>query len=71
MEEYQHQIFFEAKELTDLEKNKIQRYFEIKRHTGGGDCGIVQKVGDKIYRICFKEKKGEKSILFTSIMMTL
>ncbi|XP_047458528.1 uncharacterized protein LOC125018563 [Mugil cephalus] len=63
MEEYQHQIFFEARELTEPEKNKIRRYFQKRRQSGGGDCGSVEKVEDKIYKICFKEKKDHDSVL--------
>lgn len=55
-----HPVFFEAEELADSEKEKIRRYFQKKRHSGGGDCGMIEKVGDKTYRICFKEKEGKK-----------
>lgn len=60
MDECLHPVFFEAEELTDSEKEKIRRYFQKKRHSGGGDCGMIEKVGDKTYRICFEEKEGKK-----------
>lgn len=60
MDECLHPVFFEAEELTDSEKEKIRRYFQKKRHSGGGDCGMIEKVRDKTYRICFKEKEGKK-----------
>ncbi|XP_042073071.1 uncharacterized protein LOC106632728 isoform X2 [Haplochromis burtoni] len=63
MDECLHPVFFEAEELTDSEKEKIRRYFQKKRHSGGGDCGIIEKVGDKTYQICFKEKEDQEHVL--------
>ncbi|XP_076737820.1 uncharacterized protein LOC143416476 [Maylandia zebra] len=63
MDECLHPVFFEAEELTDSEKEKIRRYFQKKRHSGGGDCGMIEKVGDKTYRICFKEKEDQEHVL--------
>lgn len=56
--EYQHPVFFKARDLTDREKEKIRRYFQKKRDSGGGDCGLVEKVGDNTYRVSFKDKQG-------------
>lgn len=61
MDEYQYPLFFEANEVTRQEKEKIRRYFQIKRDSRGGDCGVIEKVGDKVYQVSFKEKKGKKS----------
>ena len=58
MEEYQYPLFFKAKELTDREKEKVRRHFQKRRDSGGGDCGMIEKVGDNIFKICFKEKEG-------------
>ncbi|KAM4537581.1 uncharacterized protein PAE49_021870 [Odontesthes bonariensis] len=63
MEEYQYPMFFEAKDLTDREKEKIRRHFQKKRDSGGGDCGSIEKVGGKTYRICFKEKEDQERVL--------
>ncbi|XP_041840906.1 uncharacterized protein LOC121639630 [Melanotaenia boesemani] len=63
MEEYQHPLFFEAKGLTDKEKERIRRYFQKKRSSGGGECGFIEKVGDTTYRINFKEKEDQERVL--------
>lgn len=46
MDECLHPVFFEAEELTDSEKEKIRRYFQKKRHSGGGDCGMIENLPD-------------------------
>lgn len=60
MDEYQHALYFEAGDLTEREQEKIRRHFQIKRNSGGGDCGMIEKTGHKTYKICFKEKDGKK-----------
>lgn len=58
MDEYQYPLFFEARDLTDQEKKKIRRYFQIRRDSGGGDCSTIEKVEGTIYKVSFKEKQG-------------
>lgn len=60
MDEFPNPLFFEAKYLTEGDREKIRRYFQKRRISGGGDCGMIEKVGDKTYKICFKEKEGKK-----------
>lgn len=69
MDEYQHPLFFEAKDLTDRDKEKLRRHFQKRRASGGGDCGMIEKTGDNIYKICFKEKEGNKSLCGKIIYM--
>ncbi|XP_038587306.1 protein mono-ADP-ribosyltransferase PARP14 isoform X2 [Micropterus salmoides] len=63
MGEYQHPLFFEAKDLSDREKDKIRRYFQKRRDSGGGDCGMIEKAGVNIYKISFKEKEDQERVL--------
>ena len=42
---------------------KIWRYFQKRWASGGGDCSMIQKVGEKTYKIHFKEKEGKKMLL--------
>ncbi|XP_037614203.1 protein mono-ADP-ribosyltransferase PARP14-like [Sebastes umbrosus] len=63
MDEYQHPLFFEAKDLTDKEKEKIWRHFQKKRNSGGGDCGMIEKAGDNTYKICFRVKEEQERVL--------
>ncbi|XP_068584244.1 uncharacterized protein [Cebidichthys violaceus] len=63
MGEYQHPLFFEAKDLTDREKEKVRRHFQKKRDSGGGDCGMIEKAEGNTYKICFKEKEDQERVL--------
>ncbi|XP_037832645.1 protein mono-ADP-ribosyltransferase PARP14 isoform X2 [Kryptolebias marmoratus] len=63
MHEYQHSLFFEASDLTDREKEKIRRHFQKRRDSGGGDCAMIEKVGNNIYRVSFKEKQDQERVL--------
>ncbi|XP_078132752.1 protein mono-ADP-ribosyltransferase PARP14-like [Sander vitreus] len=63
MDEYQHALFFEASDLKDRDKEKIRRHFQKRRDSGGGDCGMIEKAGCNIYKICFKEKEDQERVL--------
>lgn len=71
MDNYQHPLFFEAKDLTDREKEKLRRHFQKKRDSGGGECGLIEKVGDNTYKICFMDKEGKESHLSTLFLSCL
>lgn len=58
MDVYKYPVFFECQTLDTSQKEKIKKYFEIRRKSGGGDCGPVQSVGDNVYKIAFIDQKG-------------
>ncbi|XP_073693514.1 protein mono-ADP-ribosyltransferase PARP14-like [Garra rufa] len=62
MENYQHTVFFEAESLSDEELKQIQKYFRIRKRSGGGDCEI-DKVGNNTYKIGFCNKKAQERVL--------
>ncbi|XP_051991394.1 protein mono-ADP-ribosyltransferase PARP14-like [Xyrauchen texanus] len=62
MENYQHALFFEAKDISDGTLKLIKQHFQIRRKSGGGECE-VQKVGDSIYKICFRKKEAQERVL--------
>ncbi|XP_056090726.1 protein mono-ADP-ribosyltransferase PARP14-like [Rhinichthys klamathensis goyatoka] len=62
MENYQHDVFFEANNLSDVEVRQIHTYFRIKRRSGGGQCEI-SKVGDNTYKISFMNKEAQERVL--------
>ncbi|XP_071774139.2 protein mono-ADP-ribosyltransferase PARP14-like isoform X1 [Centroberyx gerrardi] len=64
MDEYQYPLFFEAKDLTDKEKEKLRRHFQKRRDSGGGECGMIEKVGDNTYKICFMVKEDQERVLY-------
>lgn len=61
MESVQNVVFFDADNLSDTDLKHIERHFQIKRRSGGGECKIL-KVGANTYNICFKEKAGKQII---------
>ncbi|XP_054916199.1 protein mono-ADP-ribosyltransferase PARP14 isoform X2 [Poeciliopsis prolifica] len=63
MAEYPYPLYFEARYLTDREKDKVSRHFQKRRLSGGGDCGGIEKVEDKIYKVCFKEQQDQERVL--------
>ncbi|XP_039465741.1 protein mono-ADP-ribosyltransferase PARP14-like [Oreochromis aureus] len=63
MDEYPYPLFFEAPDFTDREKEKVRRYFQKRRDSGGGDCGSLEKLGGNVYKICFKEKEDQERVL--------
>ncbi|XP_029931581.1 uncharacterized protein LOC115376229 [Myripristis murdjan] len=63
IDNYQHPLFFEAKDLTDQEKEKLRRHFQKKRDSGGGECGMIEKVGDNTYKIGFMHKEDQERVL--------
>ncbi|KAL1271943.1 hypothetical protein QQF64_030959 [Cirrhinus molitorella] len=62
MANYQYDVFFEAKSLSDEELRQIQLYFKIRRRSGGGDCEIY-KVGNSTYKISFMNKNAQERVL--------
>ncbi|XP_029943869.1 protein mono-ADP-ribosyltransferase PARP14-like [Salarias fasciatus] len=63
MEVYKHPLFFEARDMTNKEKEKVTRYFQIRRECGGGECGVIQKLPGNRYVIRFKDKEDQERVL--------
>ncbi|KAM3590808.1 uncharacterized protein V6R79_016936 [Siganus canaliculatus] len=63
MSEYQYPLYFEANDLTDRERERVRRYFQKRRESGGGECSPIERVGDKIYKICFEEAEAQERVL--------
>ncbi|KAM3590699.1 uncharacterized protein V6R79_014561 [Siganus canaliculatus] len=63
MTEYQYPLYFEASDLTDRERDRVRRHFQRKRVSGGGDCGPIERVGNRIYRVCFVEAEAQGRVL--------
>ncbi|XP_071234568.1 protein mono-ADP-ribosyltransferase PARP14-like [Salvelinus alpinus] len=63
MDVYKYPVFFECQTLDTSQKNKIKKYFEIQRKSGGGDCGPVESVGDKVYRVAFIDRTVQERVL--------
>uniref|UniRef100_A0A4W5LMK9 Poly [ADP-ribose] polymerase n=1 Tax=Hucho hucho TaxID=62062 RepID=A0A4W5LMK9_9TELE len=63
MEVFKYPVFFECQTLDPSQKEKIKRYFGIQRKSGGGDCGPVESVGDKVYKIAFIDQTVQERVL--------
>ncbi|XP_041726076.2 protein mono-ADP-ribosyltransferase PARP14 isoform X1 [Coregonus clupeaformis] len=63
MEVYKYPVFFEAHSLDSAQKEKIEKYFQVRRKSGGGDCGPINKVGDNVYKIAFIDGAVQKRVL--------
>ncbi|CDQ77734.1 unnamed protein product [Oncorhynchus mykiss] len=63
MDVFKYPVFFECQTLDPPQKNMIKRYFGIKRKSGGGDCGPVESVGDKVYKIAFIDQTVQERVL--------
>ncbi|KAK7909910.1 hypothetical protein WMY93_014594 [Mugilogobius chulae] len=64
MDPDKYPLYFVAEEDFDTqERKKIRRYFTIRRDSGGGDCGELQKVGEKLYKICFEQEEVQERVL--------
>ncbi|TNN25281.1 hypothetical protein EYF80_064591 [Liparis tanakae] len=54
---YQHPVFFECGDGGPLGKEqakRIETYFRVKRKSGGGDCGALERVIHRTHRVLFK-----------------
>ncbi|XP_071315228.1 GTPase IMAP family member 5-like [Trachinotus anak] len=60
---YQFPVFFECHIPLEEQRKKIERYFHIQRKSGGGDCGPLKSVNDKVYSIAFKYEKDQQNVL--------
>ncbi|XP_062305075.1 protein mono-ADP-ribosyltransferase PARP14-like [Osmerus eperlanus] len=63
MDVNKYPVFFEVHNLDIDQKDRIEKYFQIRRRSGGGDCGPVEKVRDNIYKIAFHKQKDQQTVL--------
>ncbi|XP_020510188.2 protein mono-ADP-ribosyltransferase PARP14-like isoform X1 [Labrus bergylta] len=60
---YEFPVFFECASVDGEQKKKIESYFKIRRRSGGGDCGPVTNVSDKVYSIAFRDRDAQQRVL--------
>ncbi|XP_031160228.1 protein mono-ADP-ribosyltransferase PARP14-like isoform X4 [Sander lucioperca] len=60
---YKHPVFFECPSLDEEQRKRIENYFHIRRKSGGGDCGSITNIHDKVYSIAFKEREAQRRVL--------
>ncbi|KAM9401119.1 protein mono-ADP-ribosyltransferase PARP14-like [Salvelinus alpinus] len=60
---YKYPVFFEVHSLDPAQKEKIEKYFQVRRKSGGGDCGPIHNVGDNVYKIAFIDRTVQERVL--------
>ncbi|KAL4618292.1 poly ADP-ribose polymerase 14-like [Arapaima gigas] len=63
MEDYRHSVLFDLPVLDDRLKEKVEKYFQIRRKSGGGECGAAQHVGGTTFRISFRDQDAQRRVL--------
>lgn len=63
MEEYKYSLFFEARDMTDTEMDKVRRHFQKRRDSGGGECGLLKKAAGSSYEIAFESREDQERVL--------
>jgi len=57
---FRYEVYVECLGLEDEDKRrKVRNYFNVRRKSGGGDCGPLELSKGNVYRLAFKEEKGE------------
>ncbi|XP_047465634.1 GTPase IMAP family member 8-like [Mugil cephalus] len=59
----QYHVFFEFHNLVEEQEKIIERYFRIRRKSGGGECGPLTRVNDNVYSIAFKCQEDQQAVL--------
>ncbi|XP_018543365.1 uncharacterized protein LOC108890836 [Lates calcarifer] len=59
----QYPVFFECHSLLGEQKRGIENYFQIRRKSGGGDCGPLRRVNNTVYNITFRYQKDQQRVL--------
>ncbi|XP_023271166.1 poly [ADP-ribose] polymerase 14-like [Seriola lalandi dorsalis] len=60
---HHYPVFFECRSLRAEQRKAIETYFRIRRRSGGGDCGPLRSVDDKVYSIAFRYERDQQKVL--------
>lgn len=60
---FQYPVYFECPSLDREQQRKLEKYFQVRRKSGGGPCSSLANTNDKVYSIAFMEREGELSDL--------
>ncbi|XP_062416187.1 protein mono-ADP-ribosyltransferase PARP14-like isoform X2 [Pungitius pungitius] len=64
---YLYPIFFECASLDAERQKKTERYFNVSRKSGGGDCGPITNVHGDVYSISFNKREAQERVLQKSV----
>ncbi|XP_056156061.1 protein mono-ADP-ribosyltransferase PARP14 isoform X2 [Lampris incognitus] len=60
---FKYPLFFEAPSLDAGKMKKTESYFKVRRKSGGGDCGGLVRLTDKVYQISFRDETDQQRVL--------
>ncbi|XP_015257731.1 PREDICTED: poly [ADP-ribose] polymerase 14-like [Cyprinodon variegatus] len=60
---YKFPVFFDCVPLNEDQRKRVETYFQIRRKSGGGDCGALTAVGERVYSIAFKQQEAQQRVL--------
>ncbi|KAK2862936.1 hypothetical protein Q5P01_002469 [Channa striata] len=60
---YRYPVYFDCPSLDGDQRKRLETYFNIRRKSGGGDCGSVTNVGDNVYSVAFKDREAQERVL--------
>ncbi|XP_010864243.2 protein mono-ADP-ribosyltransferase PARP14 [Esox lucius] len=63
MEMFNYPVFFELDNFDPVQKEKTEKYFKVRRKSGGGDCSSINQVRDNVYKIAFKDRAAQERVL--------
>ncbi|XP_060922369.1 protein mono-ADP-ribosyltransferase PARP14-like isoform X2 [Limanda limanda] len=62
----QFPVFFSVPSGADAEQlRRIRTYFQIRRRSGGGECGSLTHIGDNVHCVWFREREAQQRVLQT------
>ncbi|XP_041820792.1 uncharacterized protein LOC121626379 [Chelmon rostratus] len=60
---YRYPVFFECPGLLEGQMKKMEKYFRIRRKSGGGECGPLRREGEKTFSVAFKHQRDQQAVL--------
>ncbi|KAG7221461.1 hypothetical protein INR49_017230 [Caranx melampygus] len=60
---HRYPVFFECGSLRPEQRKAIEKYFRIRRRSGGGDCGPLRRVNGDVYSIAFRSQTDQQKVL--------
>ncbi|XP_041841562.1 uncharacterized protein LOC121639994 [Melanotaenia boesemani] len=60
---YQYPVFFGCHKDLREQMKKVERYFRVRRRSGGGDSGPLTTVAENVYSITFRNQKDQQEVL--------
>nr|XP_040036850.1 protein mono-ADP-ribosyltransferase PARP14-like isoform X2 [Gasterosteus aculeatus aculeatus] len=64
---HRYPVFFDCPGLDGERQKKTERYFHVRRKSGGGDCGSITNVHGDVYSISFNKREDQERVLQKSV----